>query len=91
MFVKWFSGRGTEKGLFSSDFFSSLLKYGFYGVILSSSFFLASRNAQRPIFIFIFLFFKIKFSPSENTVISFRSRKAWVFFFDVLDSPEADL
>lgn len=48
-----------------------------------------------------FLFSKLKFSVSGNTVISFRSKKAWEFYFgDVLDerfsrggsnSPEKDV
>lgn len=39
--------------------------------------------SSRPIFIiFIFLFFNftVKISVSWNTVISFRSKKAWIFF-----------
>lgn len=41
---------------------------------------------------YFLVFLKIKFSVSGNTVISFRSKKAWDYFFcDVLDdSPEED-
>lgn len=44
---------------------------------------MATVELQTNLYFLYFLFFlkKLKFSVSENTVISFRSKKAWDFFF----------
>lgn len=92
-----FWGKGWRKVYSHFNFFlNSLLKYEqFYGVILCSisasrcfhtfnSFSLAEMpkvELQTGLYFYFLVFKKFKFSVSENTVISFRSKTAWDFSF----------
>lgn len=81
-------GLGCRKVCSHHFFLNSSLKYEqFYGVILcllccfhTFNSFLGIFAGSRPTFVFIFLFLKFS-SVSGNTVISFRSKKAWDLFF----------